>query len=113
MSASAEACLLEELYAVILRRRGEAAAQASNSYVASLFARGSDRIIQKLGEEACEVVIAAKNRKPDALVNEVADLVFHLLVLLADQDVEPAAVRAELARRFGISGLSEKAARSG
>ncbi len=94
--------VIDALYRVILERRRHS---PEDSYVASLFARGSDRIIQKVGEEACEVVIAAKNRESSALVAEIADLVFHLLVLLADQGLEPAAIRNELVLRFGTSGL--------
>jgi len=103
-----ESGLIDELYAVVCQRRDQA---LPDSYVSSLFARGSDRILQKVGEETCEVVIAAKNRNPEELVNELADLVFHLLVLMADQEITPADVRRELADRFGISGLAEKAAR--
>ena len=100
--------LIDELYRVIGERRRAA---AGDSYVASLFARGSDRILQKVGEESVEVLIAAKNRDPEATVSEIADLVFHLLVLMADLEIPPEQVRAELARRFGTSGLAEKAAR--
>jgi len=100
--------LVDELYRVIEERRSTAAA---DSYVASLFARGSDRILQKVGEELVEVLLAAKNRNRQEIVSELADLVFHLLVMMADQEITPDEVRAELGRRFGRSGLAEKAAR--
>jgi phosphoribosyl-ATP pyrophosphohydrolase len=96
------------LYEVVCQRRDN---PDPESYVSSLFERGSDRILQKVGEETCEVVIAAKNFNSRELVNELADLVFHLLVLMADREISPVAVRTELACRFGISGLVEKAAR--
>ncbi len=101
--------LTDELYRVIEARRG--AADPERSYVASLFAGGSDRILKKAGEEMVEVLIAAKNRGSEEVVAELADLVFHLLVMMADLEIPPARVRAELARRFGRSGLEEKAAR--
>ncbi len=101
--------VVDELYRVILSRRQ---ADPATSYVARLFARGSDRILQKVGEEAIELLLAAKNRRSGEVVAEVADLIFHLLVLLADQEIPPAAVRAELERRRGCSGLTEKAARN-
>jgi len=99
---------LDRLAATIRDRRG---ADPASSYVASLFARGRPKIAQKLGEEAVETVIAAM-AQPDKIVSEAADLIFHLLVLLADADVTLDDVRAELVRREGVSGHSEKAARS-
>jgi len=98
---------LDRLAATIRDRRG---ADPASSYVASLFARGRPKIAQKLGEEAVETVIAAM-AQPDKIVSEAADLIFHLLVLLADADVTLDDVRAELARREGVSGHAEKAAR--
>jgi len=82
-----------------------------NSYVAGLYAKGLDVILKKIGEEATETVIAAKNSNPQALVYEIADLWFHTLILLAQQNLGPQDVLNELARRVGISGLTEKAAR--
>ncbi|AXJ95835.1 MULTISPECIES: phosphoribosyl-ATP diphosphatase [unclassified Sphingomonas] len=98
---------LDRLEATIARRRG---ADAGTSYVASLFAKGRPKIAQKVGEEATETVIAAL-AEPEKLVSEAADLVFHLMVLLADAGLGLADVRAELARREGVSGHDEKAAR--
>jgi phosphoribosyl-ATP pyrophosphohydrolase len=89
------------------RRTGDPAA----SYVAKLTARGRAKIAQKLGEEATEAVIAAIQDDRAELVKESADLIFHLLVLLADMDLSLDDVRAELARREGVSGIAEKAAR--
>ncbi|RYD58906.1 MAG: phosphoribosyl-ATP diphosphatase [Sphingomonadales bacterium] len=89
------------------RRTGDPA----SSYVAKLTARGRAKIAQKVGEEATETVIAALTQDKAALTSEAADLVFHLLVLLADASVTLDDVRAELARREGVSGLNEKAAR--
>lgn len=99
---------LNRLEAVIRARRG---ADPGSSYTASLFARGRPKIAQKLGEEAVECVIAAIGPDPRAIIPESADLLYHLLVLLADADLSLADVRAELARREGVSGLEEKAAR--
>ena len=87
-------------------------ADPNSSYVAALYARGPDAILQKIGEEATEVVIAGKNGQADQIINETADLWFHNLVLLAQQDLHPDQVLAVLARRFGQSGLTEKAART-
>lgn len=89
------------------RRKGDPAA----SYVAKLTARGRAKIAQKLGEEATEAVIAAIQDDKTELVKESADLLFHLLVLLADTGLSLDDVRAELARREGVSGIAEKAAR--
>ena len=86
-------------------------ADADDSYVASLYAKGLDAILKKIGEEATEVVIAAKSGDNEQIVYETADLWFHSLVLLIDQGIDPEQVFSELARRFGISGLDEKANR--
>lgn len=99
---------LARLESVILARRS---ADADTSYVARLCARGRPKMAQKLGEEAVETVIAALSGNREALTGEAADLLFHLLVLLADCDVSLAEVCAELDRREGVSGLEEKAAR--
>ncbi len=91
-------------------------AEAGSSYVASLYAKGLDAILKKVGEEATEVVMAAKDseldKKTDKLVYEVADLWFHTLVLLAHKNLHPDDVLQELQRRFGTSGLVEKASRN-
>lgn len=89
------------------RRTGDPSA----SYVAKLTTRGRAKIAQKLGEEAVETVIAAIADDKAAIASEAADLVFHLLVLLADAGLSLDDVRAELARREGVSGLEEKANR--
>ena len=81
-----------------LRERKEQ--MPADSYVANLFRQGRDRILQKVGEEAVEVVLAGKNGDPDALVRETADLWFHTLVMLTDQDIPPGLVLAELAERY-------------
>ena len=100
---------LDRLEATVRARRG---ADPASSYTASLFARGRGRIAQKLGEEAVECVIAACGDDPAKIVPEAADLLFHLVVLLADAGLSLDDVRAELARREGMSGLDEKAGRS-
>lgn len=100
---------LTRLEAIIHARR---AADPTTSYVAKLAARGRGKIAQKLGEEATETVIAALTEDKTALTKEAADLVFHLLLLLADCDVSIAAVLAELEARDGVSGLVEKASRT-
>lgn len=87
-------------------------ASAEQSYVASLAARGLPTIARKLGEEGVETVIAALSGTREELVGEAADVIFHLMVLLAAKDVSLAEVLAELERREGTSGLAEKAARS-
>lgn len=96
-----------------LARVLEARKQAGpdSSYVAGLYGRGLDAILKKVGEEAVETLIAGKDGDSEALTREVADLWFHTLVLLAYQGLGPDAVLAELDRRFGVSGLDEKAAR--
>jgi phosphoribosyl-ATP pyrophosphohydrolase len=86
-------------------------ADPASSYVARLYARGLDAILKKIGEEATETIVAAKNGDRQQIVYETADLWFHCLVLLASQGVRPEEVLDELARREGLSGLAEKAAR--
>lgn len=99
---------LDLLESTIAARR---AADPSTSYVASLFAKGMPKIAQKLGEEAVETVIAAMAGDRKGVTGEAADLLFHLMVLLAQAGVPLADVLAELDRREGVSGLAEKAAR--
>ncbi|MFP4075665.1 MAG: phosphoribosyl-ATP diphosphatase [Halochromatium sp.] len=100
--------VLNRLAEVLEARKG---ADPSTSYVAKLYDKGLDAILKKIGEEATETVMAAKDGDPDKLVYELADLWFHSLVLMADQGLHPDAVLTELDRRFGLSGLTEKAAR--
>ncbi len=101
--------VLDRLEATIRARRD---APADASYTASLFAKGRPKIAQKLGEEAVETVIAACSGDDPSIVPEAADLLFHLAVLLADAGLSFDDVRAELARREGVSGHDEKAART-
>ncbi|MEY2699291.1 MAG: phosphoribosyl-ATP pyrophosphatase [Pseudomonadota bacterium] len=100
--------ILDQLAATLEARKSH---DPSSSYVASLYQKGIDGILKKVGEEAAETIIAAKNDDPAALVYEMADLWFHCCVLLAQQGLHPGDVEAELARRFGLSGLAEKASR--
>ena len=100
--------ILDRLAATIALRRG---ADPSSSYVASLLGKADDAILKKIGEEATETVIAAKDGDRLRIVAEVADLWFHCLVLLERHGLGPDDVRAELARREGTSGIAEKAAR--
>lgn len=101
-------CFLSVLDARLAERK---AASPESSYVAKLYKQGTDAILKKVGEEAAETLIAAKNGDAAALVHEVADLWFHTLVLLSSQNLSSADVIAELKRREGVSGLAEKAAR--
>lgn len=87
-------------------------ATASESYVASLYQRGTDAILKKIGEEATETIIAVKSGSRKDIIHETADLWFHTLVMLAEQNLGPDDVLRELERRFGTSGHDEKAARS-
>ncbi|MBI3345150.1 MAG: phosphoribosyl-ATP diphosphatase [Gammaproteobacteria bacterium] len=96
--------------AQILEERKSAA--PGSSYVAGLYDKGLDAILKKVGEEAAELLIAAKNPDDAQLVHETADLWFHTLVLLASRGLGPKQVLAELERRFGQSGLDEKRSRS-
>jgi phosphoribosyl-ATP pyrophosphohydrolase len=86
-------------------------ADPARSYVASLYARGLDAILKKLGEEATETVIAAKGGDLKQVIHETADLWFHTLVMLAELGTGPEAVLKELERRFSHSGIEEKASR--
>ena len=95
--------------AVTLEARNQAS--ADSSYVAKLYAKGTDAILKKIGEEATETVMAGKEGDAQKIVYEVADLWFHTLVLLAHVGLKPQDVLDELARREGLSGLVEKAAR--
>ena len=101
--------VFEQLSATIESRK---TANPDSSYVAKLFHKGADSILKKIGEEAAEVVIAAKDENREQIVYESADLLFHLMVMLAQYDLTLADVADELARREGLSGLVEKASRS-
>ncbi|MFZ2452470.1 MAG: phosphoribosyl-ATP diphosphatase [Methylovulum miyakonense] len=99
---------LSQLAQVLEERKQQS---ADKSYVASLYKKGLDTILKKIGEEATETVIAAKNGDKQQIVYETADLWFHCMVMLADQGLHPDDVLTELQRRFGLSGLEEKAQR--
>ena len=105
--------ILAQLTEILEQRKG---AESDSSYVASLYNKGLDAILKKVGEEATETVMAAKDVAAGGdkgkLVYEVADLWFHTMVLLADQDLSADDVLKELARRFGVSGHDEKASRT-
>ncbi|RTZ72906.1 MAG: phosphoribosyl-ATP diphosphatase [Gammaproteobacteria bacterium] len=101
--------VLEELSKVLEARKQ---ASLDSSYVASLYHKGLDAILKKIGEEATETVMAAKDGDPDKVIYETADLWFHSMVLLAQMGLGPEDVLQELQRRFGLSGLEEKASRN-
>jgi phosphoribosyl-ATP pyrophosphohydrolase len=106
--------ILKELSLVLEERRR---ADPDSSYVAGLHAAGLDRILEKVGEEAIEAILAAKGMEGTAdksdLIRETADLWFHSLVMLSHLDISADEVLSELENRFGTSGLAEKASRSG
>ncbi len=95
--------------AEVLEERKQA--EPDSSYVAKLYDKGLDAILKKIGEEATETVMAAKDGVKEKIIYETADLWFHCMVLLAQQGLSPDDVLQELDRRFGLSGLDEKAAR--
>lgn len=103
---------LAKLSAVIESRKPANGGDPATSYVAKLFDKGLDSILKKIGEEATETVMAAKDGDAQKLVYEVADLWFHSIIALAAFDLKPADVLAELARREGLSGLQEFAQRN-
>ena len=105
----ANADILFRLEQTLLARKGAA---AGSSYVASLYAKGLDTVLKKVGEEAVETIIAAKGGDTQQLTAETADLLFHTLVMLAAKDVPLSDVLAELERREGRSGIDEKNARA-
>lgn len=100
--------ILDRLFAVIDSRRG---ADPATSHTARLFQKGTRKIAQKVGEEAVETVIEAVRGKRERLIEESADLMYHLMVLWADARVRPDDIWAELARREGVSGIAEKESR--
>ncbi|RJG09448.1 phosphoribosyl-ATP diphosphatase [Massilia cavernae] len=106
---------LGRLAAVIESRKPENGGDPATSYVARLMAKGDDAILKKIGEEATELVMAAKDARHGAgsenVLYECADLWFHSMVLLARFDLTPQQVLDELARREGLSGIDEKASR--
>lgn len=104
--------ILQQLDGILAQRKG---AQAGSSYVASLHHKGLNKILEKVGEEATEVILAAKDAATsgdrEALIGEVADLWFHTLVMLSHLDSDSSAILDCLQQRMGISGLEEKASR--
>jgi len=100
--------VLAQVAGVLEARKG---ADPDQSYVAKLYGQGLDAILKKIGEEATETVLAAKSGDRGQIIYETADLWFHTLILLAHQGLGPSDVLAELERRFGTSGLEEKARR--
>ncbi len=99
---------LNRLAALLEQRKS---ADPQTSYVAKLYAQGMDSILKKVGEEATETILAAKNDDKQHLIYETADLWFHTLVMLAQAGLKPQDILDELARREGLSGITEKAAR--
>lgn len=101
--------ILNQLFDVIEARKG---ADAKGSYVASLYAKGTEKIAEKVGEEAVETIIEAIKGDKDKIASESADLLFHLMVLWADQGLKPADILDVLDARMGVSGHDEKASRA-
>lgn len=113
MSAEADSHIIDELYAVLKERRK---ADPKKSYTAKLYAKGTSQISKKLGEEAVEVAIAAMEYRHDvgkkkAVVEESVDLIYHLMVLWADLGIKPKSIYKVFEKRFGVSGIAEKASR--
>ncbi len=100
--------IIEELFSVIESRKG---GDPKVSHTAKLFEKGLGKIAKKTGEEAVEVIVAALHETPDKVVSESADLLYHLLVLWAEQGIRPSEVFAELESRVGVSGIEEKKSR--
>ncbi len=106
--------IIDELTEILKQRK---IASSEESYVANLHAQGINKILEKVGEEAIETIIAAKeydqkvDQSRNAVIHETADLWFHTMVMLSHLDLEPNKVLEELEKRFNISGLEEKAAR--
>lgn len=102
--------ILEAVYQIVLERKQMA--DGEKSYVKSLFDKGLDKILTKIGEEATETAIAGKGGDKDEVVYEIADLYFHTLVLMGYYEIEPQKIYDELGRRFGMSGIEEKNSRT-
>lgn len=101
--------VLDRLAELLEQRKS---ADPQTSYVAKLYSKGMDSILKKIGEEATETIIAAKDGDPEKIIYETADLWFHCMVMLAQAGLKPQDVLDELARREGLSGIAEKASRS-
>ena len=110
LSAVENTDILETLYQIVQERKQ--LGDGEKSYVKSLFDKGLDKILSKIGEEATETAIAGKGGDRDEVVYEVADLFFHVIVLLGYYDLPPEKIYEELRRRFGLSGIEEKARRN-
>ena len=100
--------IFKELFAVLEERK---TASPDSSYAAGLFAKGTKKINEKIAEEAAEVCEAAEEAGTDHLVYEICDLIFHTLVLAAYKNISLEDIKTELIRRYGTSGLEEKASR--
>ena len=109
MTTNSDQDILEAIYAIVQQRKQ--LGDGEKSYVKSLYDKGLDKILSKIGEEATETAIAGKGGDRDEVVYEVADLFFHVVVLLGYYDLPPEKVYEELRRRFGLSGIEEKANR--
>lgn len=103
--------VLAQIADVLATRLPQNGGDPDTSYAARLLAKAPDAFLKKIGEEACELVMAAKDNTPDRIVAETADLWFHCLVALTHYGLRPEDVLAELAKRQGLSGLDEKALR--
>ena len=100
--------IIQQVYNIILERKN---CCPENSYVSSLFNKGKNSILKKIGEESTEVIIASQNGTTEAQIHEIADLWFHLLILMVNQGIPLEKILQELKNRFGKSGLQEKAQR--
>jgi len=101
--------ILSTLEKILEQRKSES---ADNSYVASLYSQGTDKILYKISEESAEVIKAAQDEGNEKIIHEVADLWFHTLVLMRHKNISVKEIETELKRRFGVSGHTEKAARN-
>jgi len=104
--------ILNELNEVLAQRKALADTAPDSSYVASLHAKGLNKILEKIGEEATEAILAAKDGDKTEIVKETADLWFHSMVMLSHMGLSSSDVLEELQRRFGLSGIEEKASRN-
>lgn len=100
--------ILNKLQSVLEQRKNE---NSASSYVASLYDKGLDSILKKIGEESAETIMAAKDGVPEKIIYESADLLFHLMILLSHQNLDINQVLQELEGRFGLSGIAEKESR--
>ena len=101
--------IFDQVYKVIVERKQSS---PEKSYVASLMKKGTDSILKKIGEESAEVVIATKNKNREEQIHEITDLWFHMLILMVDKGILLEEISKEFKKRFGQSGLEEKARRN-